>query len=73
MGSRGGRERDRRGRQAGKCGADRLHRSYPGKLAAERAANDIAADVVSALELCSTVPVSVQAAVHEGHVTLTVR
>lgn len=34
---------------------------------------DIAADVVRALELRSTVPNSVQAAVHSGHVTLTGR
>jgi osmotically-inducible protein OsmY len=68
--------------------------SYPGKLAAERAAKrvrgvravandievrlklertdaDIAADVVRALELRSTIPASVQAAVHNGYVTLT--
>jgi len=68
--------------------------SYPGKLAAERAAKrvrgvravandievrlrldrtdaDIARDVVRSLELRSTVPDNVQAAVHHGHVTLT--
>jgi osmotically-inducible protein OsmY len=41
------------------------------RLKLERTDADIAADVVSALELCSTVPASVQAAVHDGHVTLT--
>jgi osmotically-inducible protein OsmY len=68
--------------------------SYPGKLAAERAAKrvrgvravandievrlkleridpDIAADVVHALKLRSTIPDGVQATVHNGHVTLT--
>ena len=68
--------------------------TYPGKLAAERAAKrvrgvravandvevrlrldrtdaDIAGDVVRSLELRSTVPDNVQAAVHHGHVTLT--
>jgi osmotically-inducible protein OsmY len=70
--------------------------TYPGKLAAERAAKrvrgvravandiavrlrlertdaDLAADVVQALSLRSTVPSTVQATVHGGHVTLTGR
>jgi osmotically-inducible protein OsmY len=41
------------------------------RLKLERVDADIAADVVRALELCSTVPETVQAAVHHGHVTLT--
>ena len=41
------------------------------RLALERTDTGIAADVVRALELRSTVPDSVQAAVHHGHVTLT--
>jgi osmotically-inducible protein OsmY len=68
--------------------------SYPGKIAAERAAKrirgvravandiqvrlrlfrvdpDLAADIVHALQLRSTVPETVQAAVHNGYVTLT--
>jgi osmotically-inducible protein OsmY len=70
--------------------------SYPGKLAAERAAKrvrgvravandievrlklervdaDIAADVTRALELHGTIPEGIQAAVHNGSVTLTGR
>lgn len=41
------------------------------RLRLERTDADIAADVVRAMELRSTVPDSVQAAVHHGHVTLT--
>ena len=41
------------------------------RLGLERTDADIATDVVRALELRSTIPVSVQAAVHNGHVTLT--
>jgi osmotically-inducible protein OsmY len=41
------------------------------RLKLERTDADIAADVVRALELRSTIPDSVQAAVHSGHVTLT--
>ena len=40
-------------------------------LACERTDSDIAADVARALELRSTVPAGVKAAVHRGHVTLT--
>jgi osmotically-inducible protein OsmY len=41
------------------------------RLKLERTDSDIATDVVRALELHSTIPDSVQAAVHSGHVTLT--
>lgn len=41
------------------------------RLKLERTDEDIAADVVRALELRSTIPASVQAAVHNGYVTLT--
>jgi osmotically-inducible protein OsmY len=41
------------------------------RLRLERTDADIAADVVRALELRSTIPSSVQAAVYKGHVTLT--
>jgi osmotically-inducible protein OsmY len=41
------------------------------RLKLERTDSDIAADVVRVLELRSTIPDSVQAAVHSGHVTLT--
>jgi osmotically-inducible protein OsmY len=41
------------------------------RLKLERTDADIAADVVHALQLCSTIPDSVQAGVHTGHVTLT--
>jgi osmotically-inducible protein OsmY len=41
------------------------------RLALERTDADIAADVVTALRLRSTIPASVQAAVHSGQVTLT--
>ena len=41
------------------------------RLRLERTDADIAADVVRALELRSTIPSSVQAAVHNGHVSLT--
>jgi osmotically-inducible protein OsmY len=43
------------------------------RLKLERTDSDIAADVVRVLELNSTIPDSVQAAVHSGHVTLTGR
>jgi osmotically-inducible protein OsmY len=43
------------------------------RLKLERTDSDIAADVVRMLELHSTIPASVQAAVHSGHVTLTGR
>lgn len=41
------------------------------RLKLERVDSDIASDVVRALELHSSVPDTVQAAVHNGHVTLT--
>jgi osmotically-inducible protein OsmY len=41
------------------------------RLKLERVDADIAADVVRALELCCTIPGTVQAGVHHGHVTLT--
>jgi osmotically-inducible protein OsmY len=41
------------------------------RLKLERTDPDIAADVVRALELRSTIPAGVQAVVHGGHVTLT--
>lgn len=41
------------------------------RLRLERTDADIATDVVRALELRSTIPGTVQAAVHNGHVTLT--
>jgi osmotically-inducible protein OsmY len=41
------------------------------RLRLERTDADVAADVVRALELRSTIPRSVQAAVHNGHITLT--
>jgi osmotically-inducible protein OsmY len=41
------------------------------RLKLERTDADIAADVARALELRSTIPNSVQASVHSGHVTLT--
>jgi VCBS repeat-containing protein len=41
------------------------------RLKLERVDSDVAADVVRALELHSSVPETVQAAVHHGHVTLT--
>ena len=41
------------------------------RLKLERTDADIAADTVRALELRSTIPVSIQATVHMGHVTLT--
>lgn len=43
------------------------------RLKLERTDSDIAADVVRALELRSTIPSGVQAAVHRGQVTLTGR
>jgi osmotically-inducible protein OsmY len=41
------------------------------RLRLERTDADLAADVVRALELRSTIPRSVQAVVHNGHITLT--
>lgn len=41
------------------------------RLKLERTDSDVAADVVRALELYSTIPDTVQAAVHHGYVTLT--
>jgi osmotically-inducible protein OsmY len=41
------------------------------RLKLERTDSDIAADVARVLELRSTIPETVQAAVHSGHVTLT--
>jgi osmotically-inducible protein OsmY len=41
------------------------------RLKLERTDPDIAADVVHALELRSTIPAGIQAVVHDGHVTLT--
>jgi osmotically-inducible protein OsmY len=41
------------------------------RLKLDRVDADIAADVVRALELCGTIPETVQAAVHHGHITLT--
>jgi osmotically-inducible protein OsmY len=41
------------------------------RLKLERVDSDVAADVVRALELNSTIPDTVQAAVHHGYVTLT--
>ena len=43
------------------------------RLKLERTDSDVAADVVRALELYSTIPETVQAAVHHGYVTLTGR
>ena len=66
---------------AGKLGAERVAKRVRGvravandievRLKLERTDSDIAADVVRALELRSTIPSGVQAAVHAGHVTLT--
>ncbi len=66
---------------AGKLAAERAAKRVRGvravandievRLRLERTDADIAADVVRALQLRSTIPESVQAAVHNGHVTLT--
>jgi osmotically-inducible protein OsmY len=66
---------------AGKLAAERAAKRIRGvravandievRLKLERTDADIAADIVRALELQSTVPQSVQAAVHQGHVSLT--
>jgi osmotically-inducible protein OsmY len=66
---------------AGKLAAERAAKRVRGvravandlevRLALERTDADIAADVTRALELRSSIPTSVQASVHSGHVTLT--
>jgi osmotically-inducible protein OsmY len=66
---------------AGKLAAERAAKQVRGvravandievRLMLERTDADIAADVVKALEVRSTIPQSVQAAVHNGSVTLT--
>jgi osmotically-inducible protein OsmY len=66
---------------AGKLAAERAAKRVRGvrgvandievSLKLERTDTDITADVVKALELHSTIPDSVQATVHSGHVTLT--
>ena len=66
---------------AGKLAAERAAKRVRGvravandiemRLKLGRTDADIAADVVRALELRSTIPETVQAAVHDGHVTLT--
>lgn len=66
---------------AGKLGAERAAKRVRGvrvvaneivvRLRVERTDADVAADVVRVLALHGTVPSSVQATVHEGHVTLT--
>jgi osmotically-inducible protein OsmY len=66
---------------AGKLAAERAAKRVRGvrsvaneievRLKLERVDADIAADVAKALELGSTIPNSVQATVHSGHVTLT--
>jgi osmotically-inducible protein OsmY len=66
---------------AGKLAAERAAKRIRGvravandievRLKLERTDADIATDIVRALELRSTVPQSVQAAVHGGHVSLT--
>jgi osmotically-inducible protein OsmY len=71
------------GTYSGKLAAERAAKRVRGvravandievRLKLERTDSDIAADVVRALELRSTVPDTVQAAVHGGHVTLTGR
>lgn len=71
------------GNYSGKLAAERAAKRVRGvravandievRLKLDRTDPDIAADVVRALELRSTVPNSVQAAVHSGHVTLTGR
>jgi osmotically-inducible protein OsmY len=66
---------------AGKLAAERATKRVRGvravandievRLKLERSDADIAADVTRALELHSTIPTTVQAAVHRGHVSLT--
>ena len=66
---------------AGKLAAERVAKRVRGvravandidvRLKLERTDSDIAADIVRALELRSTIPSGVQAAVHGGQVTLT--
>ena len=66
---------------AGKLAAERAAKRVPGvravandievRLKLARTDPDIAADAARALELHTSIPVSVQAAVHDGHVTLT--
>jgi osmotically-inducible protein OsmY len=66
---------------AGKLAAERAAKRVRGvravandievRLKLGRTDTDIAADVVRAIELRSTIPETVQAAVHDGHVTLT--
>jgi osmotically-inducible protein OsmY len=66
---------------AGKLAAERAAKRVRGvravandievRLKLGRTDADIAADVVHAIELRSTIPEAVQAAVHDGHVTLT--
>lgn len=68
---------------AGKLAAERAAKRVRGvravandievRLILQRTDADIAADVVRILELRSTIPTAVQAAVHTGHVTLTGR
>jgi osmotically-inducible protein OsmY len=69
------------GSYAGKLGAERAAKRVRGvravandievRLKLERTDADIAADVTRALEMRTTIPDSVQAAIHNGHVTLT--
>ena len=71
------------GTYSGKLAAERAAKRVRGvravandievRLKLDRTDPDIAADVVRALELRSTVPNNVQAVVHNGHVTLTGR
>jgi osmotically-inducible protein OsmY len=71
------------GTYSGKLAAERAAKRVRGvravandievRLKLERTDSDIAADVARALELRSTIPDTVQAAVHGGHVTLTGR
>jgi osmotically-inducible protein OsmY len=66
---------------AGKLAAERAAKRVRGvrgvandievRLKLERTDTDITADIVTALELHSTIPDGVQATVHSGHVTLT--
>jgi osmotically-inducible protein OsmY len=69
------------GSYSGKLAAERAAKRVRGvravandvevRLRLERTDADIAADVARALELRGTIPAGVQAAVHQGHVTLT--
>jgi osmotically-inducible protein OsmY len=66
---------------AGKLAAERAAKRVRGvravandlevRLLLERTDSDIAADVTRSLEMCSRIPSTVQAAVHQGRVTLT--